>query len=50
MGTPLTAEDMQAYSHRPTISTHVVAAAAAGTTCTAAHAYQGAALGNSHTV
>lgn len=48
MGTPLTAEDMQAYCHRPAVAvaTHVVAAAAAaatGTTCAAAaHAYQGA--------
>ena len=50
MGTPLTAEDMQAYCHhRPAVATHVVAAAAAdaamGTTCAAAApAYQGAAV------
>ena len=50
MGTPLTAEDMQAYCHhRPAVAvatTHGVAAAAAGTTCAAAavHAYQGAVI------
>ena len=55
MGTPLTAEDMQAYCHhrRPAVAvatTHGVAAAAAadavmGTTCAAtAHAYQGGAV------
>ena len=54
MGTPLTAEDMQAYCHhRPAgavATTHVVAATAAadaamGTTCAAAApAYQGAAV------
>ena len=38
MGTPLTAEDMQAYCHRRP-------AAAMGTTCAAAaHVYQGAAV------
>ena len=54
MGTPLTAEDMQAYCHhRPAVAvatTHVVATATAAdaamsTTCAAtAHAYQGAAV------